>query len=67
MAAKGAVFERQRRMRTRRRLLRADPQSEAAQRLAYYDQAVARLATLALATPDPKEAAAWRDEVAELS
>ncbi len=67
MAAKGAVFERQRRMRTRRRMLRADPQSEAARRFADYDKAVARLATLALATPDPKQAAAWRDNVAGLS
>ena len=67
MAAKGAVFERQRRVRTRRRLLRADPQSEAARRFADYDQAVARLATLALATPDPEKAAAWRDNVAGLS
>ena len=67
MAAKGAVFERQRRMRTRRRMLRADPQSEAARRFADYDQAVARLATLALAKPDPEKAAAWRDKIAELS
>ena len=67
MAAKGAVFERQRRMRTRRRMLRADPKSEAARRFADYDKALARLATLALATPDPKQAAAWRDNVAGLS
>ncbi len=67
LAAKGAVFVRQRRMRTRRRVRPADPQSEAARRFAEYDQTVARLATLALATPDPEKAAAWRDEIAELS
>ncbi len=67
LAAKGAVFVRQRRMRTRRRMRPADPQSEAARRFADYDEAVARLATLALATPDPKQAAAWRDNVAGLS
>ena len=65
LAAKGAVFVRQ--MRTRRRMRSADPQSEAARRFAEYDQAIARLATLALATPDPTEAPAWRAEVAELS
>jgi tetratricopeptide (TPR) repeat protein len=67
MATKGAVFNRQRLLRTRRRMLRADPESEAARGFAEYEKTVAGLATLALAVPDPKEAATWRDAVAKLS
>ena len=66
-ATKGAVFDRQRLLRTRRRMLRADPESEAARGFAEYEKTVAGLATLALAVPDPKEAATWRDAVAKLS
>jgi CHAT domain-containing protein len=67
LAAKGSVFERQRRLWAQRRRFQADPQSEAARRFAEYQQTVARLATLALATPDPKQAPAWRAKVAELA
>jgi CHAT domain-containing protein/Flp pilus assembly protein TadD len=67
LAAKGTVFERQQRLRTQRRRLRIDPQSEAARRLTEYQETVARLATLALATPDPQQAPAWRAKVAELA
>jgi CHAT domain-containing protein len=67
LAAKGTVFERQRRLRAQRRRLQPDPQSEAARRFAEYQQTTVRLATLALATPNPKQAQAWKDQVAELS
>jgi hypothetical protein len=64
LAAKGSVFERQRRMRAQRR---ANPHSPAARRFAAYQETVKRLATLALATPDPKQAPAWQEQVAELA
>jgi CHAT domain-containing protein/Flp pilus assembly protein TadD len=67
LAVKGSVFERQRRLRAQRRRLQADPQSEAAHRFAEYQETVRRLASLALATPDPRQAGAWKDRVAELS
>jgi CHAT domain-containing protein/Tfp pilus assembly protein PilF len=67
LAAKGSVFERQRRLRAQRKRLQADPQSPAARQFAAYQETVRRLATLALATPDPKEPKAWQEQVAELS
>ena len=66
LAAKGAVLERQRRHRDRRRL-QADPGSEAARWFADYQQTVTRLAALAFATPNPKQAPAWRKNIDELS
>ena len=35
--------------------------------LAHYEQTVKQLATLALATPDPKQAPAWREKLADLA
>jgi CHAT domain-containing protein/Tfp pilus assembly protein PilF len=67
LVAKGSIFERQRRLRAQRRRLRTDPQSQAARRFAEYEQTVRQLASLALATPDPRQAQAWQDRVAELS
>jgi CHAT domain-containing protein len=67
LAAKGAIFERQRRLRARRRWFRANPQAPAARRFAEYEQTVRQLATLALARPDPQRARAGPDQVAALS
>jgi CHAT domain-containing protein/Tfp pilus assembly protein PilF len=67
LITKGAVFERQRRMRAQRYRYQADSQSQAAQRFAEYEQTVCQVATLALATVDPTQAPAWRKRVAELS
>jgi CHAT domain-containing protein/Tfp pilus assembly protein PilF len=67
LAAKGSVFERQRRLRAQRKRLQADPKSPAASRFAAYQETVKRLAMLALATPDPQQAPAWQEQVAELS
>ena len=65
LATKGAVLTRQRRARDHRRLP-ADPRSEAAGRLADYQQTVSRLATMAFATPNPKQASAWQKTMDEL-
>ena len=65
LATKGAVLTRQRRPRDQRRLP-ADPRSEAAGRLAEYQQTVSRLATMAFATPNPKQASAWQKTMDEL-
>ena len=67
LTAKGSVFEKQRRLRVQRRRFQADPQSQAARRFADYEQTVKQLATLALATPDPKQAQAWRTKIADLA
>jgi CHAT domain-containing protein/Tfp pilus assembly protein PilF len=67
LAWKGAVLERQRRTRDRRRLLRADPRPEVARAAAEWQSAVNRLATLALAQPDPKQHDAWRRQLADLT
>jgi CHAT domain-containing protein len=65
LAAKGSVFERQRRLRAQRR---ANPHSpRAARQFAAYQETVKRLARLALATPDPRQAPAWQEKVHELS
>ena len=67
LTAKGSVFEKQRRLRVQRRRFQADPQSQAAQRFADYEQTVRQLATHALGTPDPKQAQAWRTKIADLA
>src|SRR5262249_34544824 len=67
LAAKGTVFDRQRRLRHLRRRLQTDPGSDLAPRLVEYQQTVTRLATLALATPNPAQAPAWRKDIDELS
>jgi CHAT domain-containing protein/Tfp pilus assembly protein PilF len=66
LAAKGSIFERQRRLRAQRRV-QADPQSPAARQFNAYQETVRRLAMLALATPDPQQAPAWQEQVAEVS
>src|SRR5262249_41298186 len=65
LAAKGAVFERQRHLNALRRLAQAGRGSEDAKLFADLTAATNRLAALALAVPDPKQADAWRAEVAE--
>ena len=67
LAFKGAVFERQRRLRVLGRRLRADPRSDASMRLKEYCQTVEQLATLALAMPDSKQPHLWRAQVDKLS
>ncbi len=67
LASKGAILDRQRRLRVLRRRFQTDPRSQAAQRFADYEQTVKQLATLALATPDPKQAQAWREKLADLA
>ncbi|HEY1418792.1 MAG TPA: CHAT domain-containing protein, partial [Myxococcaceae bacterium] len=65
LAAKGAVFERQRHLNALRRIAQAGRGSEDARLFADLAAATNRLATQALAVPDPKRADAWRAEVAE--
>ncbi len=67
LASKGAILQRQRRLRALRRRFQADPRSQPAQRFADYERTVKQLATLAVATPDPKQAETWRNKVADLS
>ena len=67
LAWKGAVLERQRRLRDLRRLLRADPRPEVARAAAEWQSTVVRLATLALATPGPNQQDAWRRQLADLT
>ena len=64
---KGAIFETQRRLRDLRRLLRADPRPEVRRDAAEWQSIVVRLATKALAQPDPKQQDAWRRKLAELT
>ena len=65
LAWKGAVLERQRRLRDLRRLLRADPRPEVARAAADWQSVVGRLATLALAQPGPNQQDAWRRQLAD--
>ena len=67
LAWKGAILERQRRLRDLRRLLRADPRPEVARAAAEWQSVVVRLATLALATPGPNQQDAWRRQLADLT
>jgi CHAT domain-containing protein/Tfp pilus assembly protein PilF len=67
LAIKGAVFERQRRFRTHRRRLQADPKAVVARGFAEYQETISELARLALATPEPNQAKSWHDKIAELS
>ena len=67
LAWKGAVLERQRRLRDLRRLLRADPRPEVAHAAAEWQSVVVQLATLALAQPGPNQRDAWRRELADLT
>jgi tetratricopeptide (TPR) repeat protein/CHAT domain-containing protein len=65
LGAKGAVFERQRLIRTQRR--RQPHDSEAARRLEEYTQTVAQLSVLALGAPDPKKPEEWKARIEDLS
>jgi CHAT domain-containing protein/Tfp pilus assembly protein PilF len=65
LGAKGAVFERQRRIRTQRR--RHQDDSEAARRLEEYTQTVAQLSALALGAPDPKTPEESKARIEDLS
>jgi CHAT domain-containing protein/Tfp pilus assembly protein PilF len=67
LAAKGAVFERQRQFRAHRRLRQADPGSDAGRRFGEYAETVRQLSAMALATPGPKNAQEWRARLEELS
>ena len=67
LAWKGAILERQRRLRDLRRLLRADPRPEVARAAAEWQSTVVRLATLALAQPGPNQQDAWRRQLADLT
>jgi len=67
LAWKGAILERQRRLRDLRRLLRADPRPEVARAAADWQSTVVRLATLALAQPGPNQQDAWRRQLADLT
>jgi CHAT domain-containing protein/Tfp pilus assembly protein PilF len=67
LASKGAVFERQRRFRARRRMHGPDPGSEAGRRFGEYAQTVRQLSALALATPDLKKVQEWKTRLEDLS
>jgi CHAT domain-containing protein/Tfp pilus assembly protein PilF len=67
LASKGAAFERQRGLHAHRRRFQSDPGSQAARCFADYERTVTQLATLALATPDPKHTQAWRTKIDGLS
>ena len=67
LASKGAILERQRRLRVLRRRFQTDPRSQSARLYAEYEPTVKQLATLALATPDPKQAPAWREKIDDLA
>ena len=64
---KGAVLERQRRLRDLRRLLRDDPRPDVAHDAAEWQSVVVRLATRALARPGPQAQHDWKTDVARLS
>jgi len=67
LAWKGAILERQRRLRDLRRLLRDDPRPEVARAAAEWQSVVVRLATRALAQPGPQAQHDWKTDVARLS
>jgi hypothetical protein len=67
MAWKGAILERQRRLRGVRRLLRDDPRSDVARDLAEWQSTVSRLATQALAVPAPGQHEVWQRSLAALT
>jgi CHAT domain-containing protein/tetratricopeptide (TPR) repeat protein len=67
LGTKGAVLERQRRLRTQRGMLQARPGSEGAKRFEEYTRIVTQLATMALSTPDAAKAEQWRSRLEDLS
>jgi len=64
---KGAVFAQQREARVFRRAVERAPQPEIIPMFDDLQGTARRLATLALAVPDPKQQTAWRRQVATLS
>jgi CHAT domain-containing protein/tetratricopeptide (TPR) repeat protein len=67
LVCKGAVFDRQQRLRAQRRHFQAGPASGAALRFAAYERTVRQLAELALAAPDLANVNAWRDKLSDLA
>jgi CHAT domain-containing protein/Tfp pilus assembly protein PilF len=67
LAWKGAVLERQRRLRVLRRTLAADPRPEVARAAQEWQSVVVRLATRALAQPPTGQEGAWRTQITELT
>ena len=67
LAWKGAVLQRQRRMHALRRLAREDHQPEVARLAGDLQDTATRLATLALAVPDPQRRDAWQRQIADLT
>jgi CHAT domain-containing protein/tetratricopeptide (TPR) repeat protein len=67
LVTKGAVLERQRRLRTQRGLLQASPGSEGAKRFDDYTRTVTQLATMALSAPPAGKAEQWKSRLEELS
>jgi CHAT domain-containing protein/Tfp pilus assembly protein PilF len=65
LGAKGAVFERQRRIRSLRARHRDDP--EVASQTEEYARTVGELAVLALGAPDPKKPEEWKARIEVLS
>ena len=64
---KGAVFAQQREVRVLRRAVQRTRQPEIIPMFDDLQDTTRRLATLALAVPDPKQQPAWRHQVAELT
>ena len=67
LAWKGAVLQRQRRMHALRRLAREDHRPEVARLAGDLQDIATRLATLALAVPDPQRRDAWQRQIADLT
>jgi CHAT domain-containing protein len=67
LGAKGAVLERQRRLRTQRRQQRSSPGSQAARRFEEYTQTVTQLSAMALGAPDARQRDQWKSRLEELS
>ena len=67
LAWKGSVFQRQRQARTARHALLEARDPELVRQLTALQDTTRQLATLALATPDPRHLPAWRQRIAELT
>jgi CHAT domain-containing protein/tetratricopeptide (TPR) repeat protein len=67
LVAKGAVLERQRRLRMQQRQKPASPGSQAARRFEEYTQTVTKLSAMALGGPDALQRDQWKSRLEELS
>ena len=67
LAWKGSVFQRQRLARTTRHALFEARDPELVRRLTALQDTTRQLASLALATPDPRHLPAWRQQIAKLT